>query len=103
MLSTLLGWLRESDIRIVVLVVVALAYAAGAISRWRQGSRRRHAFYIAAGILLALWEWHMVWWLFVGAALAFIAGIDDLWRGDPKLSSQGQHPGMTSKDTGKET
>lgn len=103
MLSTLLGWLREPNIRIVVLVVVAIIYAAGAVGRWRQGSRRRRAFYMAAGILLALWEWHMVWWLFVGAAFAFIAGIDDLWRGDSRLSSQGQPPGMASKDIGKET
>ncbi len=58
MLSTLRGWLQEPNIRIVVLVVVAIGYAAGAVSRWRQGSRRRRAFYIAAGLLLAVWEWH---------------------------------------------
>lgn len=97
MLSTLLGWLREPAIQIPVLVVVAALYAAGAVNRWRQRHRRRRTFYLAAGILFALWEWHMAWWLLVGAGTTLILGTDDLWRGS---AGDSPSPATASNDTG---
>ena len=101
MLGTLPGWFREPDIQVAVLVAVGAVYVVGAINRWRHGSVRRGTFYIAAGILLGLWEWHMVWWLFVGAVMALGLGTDDFWRGKSRQTNNAPSPGTTANDSGK--
>lgn len=60
-LGTSPDWVRDRAIQVAVLVAMAMVYGVGAICRRRHGNIRRITFYVAAGMLFGLWEWHMVW------------------------------------------
>lgn len=80
MLAAILHALREPASQIVLLAIGGALYLGGAIRRWPHSAWSYRLLYLLGGMLLAIYEYHMVWWWLAGGVVALIMGTRDWWR-----------------------
>ena len=93
MLQILLEWFRHPAAHIALVSALGVAYLVGAVVRWRRGTWWHRLFYAASGILLAIYEVHMMWWWLTAGFAALGVATRDWWSSPADPTQRRRHVG----------